>query len=442
MNRLLTCIAILIFLGGLLAPQSPAQELAPESYIPVLLKPFNKMVLDSSLNVITDSCHSLDTFYNQLAQLKMARLNDGTRVVSVLHLGDSHIQAGFLTGTVMRRFHHDFGNAGRGLITPLRMAKTNEPTDYIIRSDDKNWESAKVIQFRRTMPVGPGGVAIMNPAARFSLTVRALEKNETEDYSFNRIHILQEPGAPQLFVDDEKIDALSSHVANENPYATTIQLDHRVSEINLTGAAAAGHRDSSIYYGFILENGKNGVLYHSAGVNGAQYLHWSRLADWGQKCAALAPKLIILSMGTNESLRGARFVDQTFVNEIDLIVSRLKADNPCAVILLTTPPESFLRQRVGGQTVYKPNPLVKRISELIVQYAAEKGYACWDLFSISGGEGSSQMWLDNDLFGRDRLHFTAEGYDVIGNYLYRAILKGYNEYVANPDGEPAPDPAI
>ena len=43
--------------------------------------------------------------------------------------GFAHIQAGHLSGRVMRLFQQAFGNAGRGWIAPL-LSKTNEPDDY------------------------------------------------------------------------------------------------------------------------------------------------------------------------------------------------------------------------------------------------------------------------------------------------------------------------
>ena len=58
------------------------------------------------------------------AELDSLRAGKDT-VISVVHLGDSHIQAGHLTGQVMRAFHRVFGNAGRGWIAPFKLGKSN-----------------------------------------------------------------------------------------------------------------------------------------------------------------------------------------------------------------------------------------------------------------------------------------------------------------------------
>lgn len=47
--------------------------------------------------------------------------------VTILHIGDSHIQADVLTDRVRKHFWNRFGSGGRGLITPLKICGTNEP---------------------------------------------------------------------------------------------------------------------------------------------------------------------------------------------------------------------------------------------------------------------------------------------------------------------------
>ncbi|MDE6123515.1 MAG: hypothetical protein K2F76_09750, partial [Duncaniella dubosii] len=48
--------------------------------------------------------------------------------VSIVHIGDSHVQADINTSTVRELLQYDFGNAGRGLVSPLKICGTNQPT--------------------------------------------------------------------------------------------------------------------------------------------------------------------------------------------------------------------------------------------------------------------------------------------------------------------------
>ena len=75
-------------------------------------------------NILSDSLNTMALFYEKLKILK-SDTDTVRKVVNILHLGDSHIQAGFLSGQMMSRFQSDFGNAGRGLIVPLKLIKSN-----------------------------------------------------------------------------------------------------------------------------------------------------------------------------------------------------------------------------------------------------------------------------------------------------------------------------
>ena len=57
----------------------------------------------------------------------------------------------------------------------------------------------------------------------------------------------------------------------------------------------------------------------------------------------------------------------------------------------------------------------------MMELAREYGGAMWDLYGIMGGEGSATQWRDAGLMKDDRLHFTKEGYELLGDMLYRAI---------------------
>ena len=69
----------------------------------------------------------------------------------------------------------------------------------------------------------------------------------------------------------------------------------------------------------------------------------------------------------------------------------------------------------------------------IVEVACREGLACWDLFASTGGKNSSARWRKTGLMGRDRVHFTKEGYQEQGILLYRALMQTYNRYIADND---------
>ena len=76
------------------------------------------------LNKIQNDTY-LGGFFNKLKHLEET---DSTSL-NILHIGDSHIQAGFITEVLRTNFQEAFGNAGRGFVFPYKMAKTNGPFD-------------------------------------------------------------------------------------------------------------------------------------------------------------------------------------------------------------------------------------------------------------------------------------------------------------------------
>ena len=73
-------------------------------------------------------------------------------IVSILHVGDSHIQAEGSTSRTRALLQSKFGAAGRGLVTPFRLAGTNQPLDYKITSSS-NFTTAKPVSYtNQTLP--------------------------------------------------------------------------------------------------------------------------------------------------------------------------------------------------------------------------------------------------------------------------------------------------
>ena len=146
-----------------------------------------------------------------------------------------------------------------------------------------------------------------------------------------------------------------------------------------------------------------------------------------QEIASLHPDLIIVSFGTNESHgRGYKAAEHT--RQINELVRLLKEYCPNTAFLLTTPPGSYLRYR----RKYSINPRTEQAAMTITDYAKQNNLAYWDLYNIVGGRKSACLnWTNNHLMQRDHIHYNADGYRLQGNLLYEALIKAYNDYVAN-----------
>lgn len=363
-------------------------------------------------NKISDESGSLNAFFLHLDGLEEKK--DSSQVVSILHIGDSHIQADFETDITRKLFQQHFGSAGRGLVAPLKLAKTNEPRNYRI-SSNQVWDSFRCIK-TNDIPVGLAGLTLQRKDSISDIRVETLNKIDPDFWNFNEVTV---------FYDQEKAKVLPSDTSiitgeeDISPYAHKFTLNSPVNYLNLNFNS---DQNDICFYGIELKNGQNGVLYHAVGINGARYDNYANEALFFKQMSDLNPYLIIISLGTNEAYHRS-FNSEAFYNTIDLTVKNIRQTLPNAGILLTTPAETWLNYRKKSRT---PNSRIKTVSNTIVKYAKDNQLACWDLFSITGGENSARYWRQNGLLSGDGVHFSKGGYEYIGELLFQAI---YNSYV-------------
>ena len=137
-----------------------------------------------SIGKEVDSIQSPSSLQPFFAGLDSLRAGKDT-VLTIVHLGDSHIQAGYYSGKVMRLLQAQFGNAGRGWIAPFKLSRTNEPDDYFISSSVREWVTGRCIQTNKKCPVGIGGIGIQSVSPSINLDVR-IAPNNGAGYSFNQ----------------------------------------------------------------------------------------------------------------------------------------------------------------------------------------------------------------------------------------------------------------
>ncbi|MDL2209026.1 GDSL-type esterase/lipase family protein [Parabacteroides sp. OttesenSCG-928-O15] len=388
-----------------------------------------------SLCVLDDPERSLDSFFRELDLLSERK----DTVVNIVHLGDSHIQAGYYSGRMMRRLHDVFGNAGRGWIAPFKLCKTNEPDDYFIKSVVQGWNTGRIVQQNPKAPVGLGGIGIQVVSPSINLDVVIGPVNGA-GYTFNQAVLYRNEGSmPMLpvgtFRDSVRVSfsdtTIQSAILTDTFHISCltdtllIQSTRRKQGTDTLLPASAF---SNSYYGFNLMNGGPGILYHSIGVNGAMFTHYTS-REYLRQLALLQPSLLIVSLGTNESF-GRRFNREEFTAQVRDFVRLVKQELPGTALLLTTPAECYKRVTVNKKRTYVRNEHIERVAAAIAQVAEEEAISCWDLFTVTGGKNSSRKWLDKKLFGRDRIHFTKEGYYEQGELLFRAFIKSYNTYIS------------
>jgi hypothetical protein len=377
----------------------------------------------TDLNKIKNDSSSLSFLYEKLSQLETTKKGR----VNIVHIGDSHIQADILSGSVRQKLQLKFGNAGRGLIFPYRIAKSNEPNSYKTVTNIV-WDAKRNVFYDKPLPIGVSGFTVetKDSIAEINLIVK---DQPGLGYSFTKFSLFHEKGPDNYDIticDELNCERGTFHSIDRaaNPFVSEMKFDKPVRQIYLRNKVAdTSKQHSTRIYGMMLENDSAGILYNMIGVNGAEYRHYNMSKYFFQQFNYLNPDLVIVSMGTNEAFYGG-FDKELFYRNIDTLISTIKNANPNAAILLTTPGDSYKKSRKGRVK----NPEMRFAEETIIKYSIDHNLAYWDLYEIMGGYGSMAKWYAAQLSAKDRVHFSGKGYLIQGDLLYRAFLESYEKY--------------
>jgi lysophospholipase L1-like esterase len=358
---------------------------------------------------------ALHSFYKKLETLKK---NKKEKVV-IVHLGDSHIQAGYFGGMVRRGLQMQFGNGGRGFVFPYRYAKSNGPHDYVSFSPSA-WKYSRNVFANDTMPTGLSGfvLASYDSVSQIGITLR---NNEAVEYSFNRLAVFSNiPGNAMLVSDSlnerhATLDSIRSGMDISYFNFPSYEKNFNITLVNNNPAQAA------IVYGFNLMTDSGGVVYHNIGVNGAEYRHFLNQPMFMQQVKTLHADLYILSFGTNEAFNKS-FNETTFLQTVDSTVQALRAISPQAEVLITSPFESAIKVKKGR---YASNPNVEKIRNILQQFSLKNNCAFFDLYAACGGRGSMMQFAKHKMADTRRIHLNRTGYEMQGIFLLDAILKNY-----------------
>lgn len=358
---------------------------------------------------------------NNLSDL--SKLTDGK--FQILQIGDSHIQADFSAAVVRICVQEEFGNGGRGCIAALRIAGTNQPVDYSMTIDVPANRRSRLLSKEWTTEMGVTGVSVAFDESKRKLHI----STNSENMSFTTLILLHAngPGYKSALIADSIFigDQISA-------YATKFTLPNLVDSVTLETSF------DSPFFGAYLLNSQPGVVYNAIGNNGACFLHYNKITNFAEQTKVFSPQLIILSLGTNEAFGNESA--ESIYNDIDILISNLKAANPKAKFLLTTPMEcqkkitrttyrrvkikkGKYRRKSRRISTFITNQRIAEVRDVILKYGTDNQIPVWDLYDISGGKGASTKWLNNGLMNpRDHVHCTQKGYMLRGTLLAHALL--------------------
>ena len=412
MNKRLTFSVLTVLLCAVL----PAQEL-PRAEI-VQQPPCVHM--DRAGLHFPGSRDAQDRFYGLLDSL----MAGSGRSVNIWHVGGSHVQAGHFSYRLQERLTTmaDSLKGERGFIFPYRIAKTNSDKSFRT-SFTGEWLSAMAASTHKDLNPRFG---IMGIAAQTSdsLATVGIGLNISADtlWSFNRFRILGYASSPDVrpyLVSgsdtlDFVIDTETQSYLFDLPAETdTVTIGFHIPEgqsFTLTGTEPI--------------SGRKGINYYCSGVNGARLTTWlEQCPDLPRDLQLVKPDLAIFAVGINDSAcKAVDFKPEVFKENYRRLIRLIREQSPdCAFVFITN--NDSYRYISRGMTYNHNGPTVQKA---MFELAKEYGAAVWDVYDIMGGKDSVIKWRNAGLVKSDRLHFTQEGYVLLGDMLYNALVDDYN----------------
>lgn len=356
--------------------------------------------LNLNNNFITyNNANNWQAFYNKLR-------NASIEQVSIVHIGDSHLQADIATRRTRSLFHEQFGDAGRGLIAPFKIAKTNEPIDYYFKCNSPHIASSLMRRPWKSN-IRLTGVSFTPKNENFNISIGTrTNKNRNSTFSRLRIHV-----AGDLYIDSVRADnILVDYKINENSQSYTDIIFFRpVSNVELWLSSIG---QLSILGASLLKD-DSGVIYNVIGNNGASFMSYNNMGQLGEDCTNLNPDLFIISLGANEAF--GNLTNDGFYKTIKTFVDDLLISNPNVPILLVTPMECQRKGRI--------NHKIKQFRDVILQFGVDNNIAVYDWYNVAGDFNASSNWVKDGLMSKDRIHNTSKGYSIQGTLLYEVLTR-------------------
>ena len=361
----------------------------------------------------------LDRFFQKLDTL----LETGEGRINILHIGGSHVQADMFSHQVRRNLDRVNGDirTPRGLIFPYSVAKTNNPTNYRVTYSGK-WDNARNVQKNRTMPLGMTGIAVytQDPLARININLNAEEYRRWE---FTKLRLLgyeeddNEDVTPVLYCNNDTINGYFDFFTKTYLFDLTEPSDTFSIGFIQTGKTPR----TFVVHGFIPEKETPGIVYHAIGVNGASVPSYLECEIFEDELHLLKPDLMIFAIGINDAA-SKDFTEESFLLNYRELIETIERVNPDCAYLFITNNDSFRRI---SRNNYRVNPNGTAARKVFYKLAEEHEGGVWDFFTLMGGLRSMQQWQTAGLAKVDKVHFTRNGYLIIGDMLYNALVEYY-----------------
>lgn len=362
------------------------------------------------------STESADVFFKKMENLMLF----GEGKINVVHFGGSHIQADIYSNRMRQWLGGYIPNqqGARGLVFPFRIARTNGPYDYRV-DHTGDWSHVRNVSRTLDTKLGASGISVYTSDTTASVQI-TFDTKKNLPHRFNRIKVLHEVDSLSYEMKWLGSDSAQIHHYPDSGFSV-IELTTPVDTLELGFTKTDSLQNRFILYGFYLENDEPGFTYNSIGVNGASTGSFLKCELFEQHMQVLNPDIVFFGIGINDA-HGSNFTKRGFIANYDEIIRQIRTANPNTFFVFLTNNDSY-----GYNKKLNTNGVI--VQEAMYELAQKHNGAVWDMFAVMGGLKSANIWKARDLLKKDRIHFTREGYNLIGDLLFNALMEAYENYL-------------
>jgi lysophospholipase L1-like esterase len=374
--------------------------------------------------LLDPSGHALDDFFSALQRTERREPGAITRIA---HFGDSIIVSDYVSGTLRRKLQSTFGDAGHGFVLIANAWPAYFHND-VSRYATAGFNVSRIVgPYAADGLYGLGGVSFSTPPNVLSRVGTAESGEYGRKVGSFTLYYLEQPngGSLELRVDDGPPSELST----AGP-ALASKL-HRVAipdgEHQLTVQTKRG---TSRLFGVVLERDNPGVVLDALGVQGARIRFMDKQDDqhWADQLRLRSPNLLVYQFGANESTDGFLYSMTDYHRTMRDVLEQGKRALPRSSCLVIGTMDRAAK--VGDEIVS-----LRVMPDLLKnqkQAALDAGCAFFDTWTAMGGARSMPRWVKKGLGQADLTHPTAVGAEIIGTWIYRALMQSYQAYGKSP----------
>ena len=372
---------------------------------------YHTLVDESDIRFWLPSDDYLDPFWQEAESAA-----DEGRTCRILHYGDSQIELDHITSRLRRYMQAEFGGGGPGMlpvsiITPnpnIHLGTAGELTHLASFGDSNavrsNGNYGPMMQSFRL----EGSVALSLRTSN--------HKNVDEPVKrFNRVTLIYNGLGGNV-----SAVATTTHSNDRKGiHAAHWQLD----STDRFKVRVSGNAD---LYALLLDCG-SGIAVDNIPMRGCSGQQFTLVGEEKLRNAysQMDIGMIILQFGGNSVpyIKTTEAIE-TYCQSIGKQIDHLHRCCPEARILFVGPSDMGRRSKGQFQTYDMLPPLVDSLISTVTAHGA----AYWSIYHAMGGENSMAEWVDQGYAGKDYIHFSQRGADLMGDRLAEAFRNSHTLY--------------